>query len=498
MSDKKKPATPETRQSLYENMGKTIDVFSPNLRRDIMLKKSLNKGRLSKEHEVFDAFLSLIIYCQYTNIESASVLRACFRANLIAEKRYNIKWINCQIIEAYKHLYGYGSKKKKSLWISKIKPALETINDPELIKDMEDMESHIVAFGKNGITDKGKRDLSYHYDLEPTFVYNMLIALSEEEEVQRLIKFMDLLGKISLFTSKYIRKYGIPTDVNQEPSTKYSFSLFEIDIFQEKKGMIFSSSETMIENQSRRLDEFMLHQRIPDKFIQHFKDIDKESMTPLHQLIEVEKIAIQLIFLYIDIASALRAYISSEYAIERQLSLKQVNTIIYEGFNKLYKLDSSSDNSFWNMYICPLMSETSNDAVLEEFDLLNKELIELKTNIKAYSNQRQLSVHLDRGISEAYFMLQEMNPFEESVKALLLLKFLSKLLTFLTKCLHLIGDNNNAIHEKKMTPIYEKIDNTIELLRKSPMTSQKEEAIRMLESFKSGGFLEEIIRRKRK
>ncbi len=488
MSDKKKPATPETREYLYENMGKTIEMFSPNIKKHIVLKKTLNESNLSENHMVFDAFLSLSIYFQYVNVESASILRACFRANLLAEKRYNIKWINCMIIEAYKHLYGYGSKRKESLWVSKVKPALETINDFELIRDLKNLESDIIEFGQNETTNKDKRDLSLHYDLEPVSVYNMLTSLSEEDEAQRLISFMDLLEKISFFTSKHIGKYAISINVNPGLFAKDLFSLFEFDVFQEKKELIFSSSETMIQNNSRRLDEFVQHQSIPTKFIQHFKDLDKESISPLYRLIEIEKVAMQLIFLYIDLASALRAYISSEYALERQLSLKQINTIVYEGFNKLYQLNGNSRKSFWNMYICPLMSETSDANILREFNQLNKEIAELKSNIKSYSNQRQLSVHLDKGVSEVYSMLQKMNPFEESKKALLLLKFLPKLLNFLTMSLHIIGANNNTIHEKRMAPTYEKIDNTIELLKKSPKTPQKDEVIKILESFKSGVF----------
>ncbi len=498
MSDKKKPATPETIKSLYENMGKTIEMFSPNIKKYIMLKEAINEGNTTENHRVFDAFLSLIIYFQYANIESASVLRACFRTDLPAEKRYNIKWINCVIIEAYKHLYGYGKKRNKSLWVSKIKPAIEASSDSELIQDFMDLELYIIEFGQNKVTDKDKRNLSFHYDLEPVSVYNMLISLSEEEEVQRLISFMDLLEKISLFTSKYMGKYAINIDINSKSSTKYVFSLFEFDVFKEKKEMIFSSSETMIKNQSRRLDEFMQHQSIPEKFIHSFKGLDKESVSPLYRLVEIEKVAAQLIFLYIDLASALRAYISSEYALERQLSLKQVNTIIYEGFNKIYQLDDNSGNSFWDMYVCPIMSETSDGSVLEEFGLLNKELIELKLNIKSHSDQRQLSVHLDSGIPKVYSMLQKMNPFEESMKALSLLKFLPKLLNFLSTCLHVIGANNNAIYEKRMAPTYEKIDRIVELLQKSPKTPQRDEYIKLLESFKSVDFLQNIMKKKQK
>jgi hypothetical protein len=190
MNDEKTPATSETRNALYENMGKTIEMFSPKLKEHIIFKELLDENTLNDESKIFTSFLSLSIYAQYTSIELASVFRACFRANLPAEKRYNIKWVNCAILEAYKHLYGYGSKRKKSLWALHVKSALQLVNDPNLVQDCNDLENHIVKFGTDEITNVEQRNLSFHYDPEPVSVYEMLMKLSEEEEAQRLSSFM--------------------------------------------------------------------------------------------------------------------------------------------------------------------------------------------------------------------------------------------------------------------------------------------------------------------
>ncbi|MDR3046023.1 MAG: hypothetical protein LBU51_00200 [Bacteroidales bacterium] len=490
MDDKKLPATPETRNRLYENMGKTIEMFSPTLKKHIILKELLNENALNNESRIFDAFLSLSIYTQYTSIELASVLRACFRANLPAEKRYNIKWINCVILETYKHLYGYGGKRQKSLWILHIKSVLELVNDSKLIQDCSDLENHIIEFGKSEITSVEQRNLSFHYDIEPISVYEMLMKLSEEEEGQRLISFMKLLEEITFFTAKYIGKYKVT--ISEEPKliSKYAFTLSEFDIFQNKGDILLSVSENAIKKHAEQLDGFIRHQNIPAKINQHFESLDKESVAPIHRLLEIEKVAIQLTFLYIDLASALKAFISSEYVLEKQLSLKQVNTIIYEGFNKIYGLDDDSQNSFWRKYICPVISQTTDITTLSDFDSMDKELQKLKLIIKSFGNQRQLSVHIDKGIIEVYSMLYNMNPFKELKKALLLLNFLPKVLDFLTKCLNVIGENSKIIHDKKMAATYEKMDNIISLIKKSPNTQQKEDLIKMLGKFKTGEFFE--------
>ena len=44
MDNKKLPATPESRNALYENMGKTIESFSPILKENIIIKEMLDEG----------------------------------------------------------------------------------------------------------------------------------------------------------------------------------------------------------------------------------------------------------------------------------------------------------------------------------------------------------------------------------------------------------------------------------------------------------------------
>lgn len=495
MDNKKIPATPETRESLYENMGKTIEYSSPVLRKIILIKGALNPSTENIDHKVLEALLSLEIFNQYFNIELASILRACFRANLPAEKRYNIKYINCVIIESYKYLYGYKSLINKSLWVSNIKPLLGIIDEQNFNQDFRILENHIVEFGKRDITDKDKRDLSFHYDSEPLSVYQMLMELSEEDEVQRMIRFMDLLQNISVFTLKYIKKYELQ---KHETILNCTFTLSDLDIFKNSKDTLCSTLENVINSHAERLDKFVRQQNIPGWIKQQFKDVDKEMIIPFHQFSELGKVAIQLTYIYLDLASAIRAFLTSEYTMEKQLSLKQVNTIAYEGFNKLYGLNANPENSFWSKYITPLVSDNTDQSLCNEYEVLSEELLKLKQEIKKMDEQRQLSVHYHEGIVKVYNMLHDLNPIEEFQKALQLLNILPKVLNFCTKCLHMIELNNQANHEKRMASTYKTIDNIIDILGKVPNSQQATDMINDLEKFKTGEFFDEIIKIDRK
>lgn len=489
MNHEKIPATPETRNSLYENMGRTIEIFSPTLKECIILKEALDRNTTSK---IFDGFLSLFIYVQYTKIELASVLRACFRANLPAEKRYNIKWVNCVILESYKHLYGYGNRKrKKSLWRSKIEPLLKIVDSLEFEQDFKTLENHIIEFGEREITNLENRDLSFHYDEEPVKVYDMLSSLDEDEEVQRMNNFLDLLQKICVFISKY--KEHIPhIDIKAEATLKYALTLSDIDIFRDNKEGLHLTLEDVIQSHSSGLEKFVTQLSISEQLNQHFKDIDSDSIETMNKLL---KVAIQLTYLYIDLASASKAVISSEYTIEKQLSLKKICIIIYEGYNKVYGLHENSENSFWHRCVLPIVSENENKSLYNESNLIEQELQKLRGKFKTLKRQRQLSVHLEEGIPEVYLMLHNLNPIEQYQNTLFLLDTLPRILKFLTKCLHIVELKHQINYEKRMAPTYEKIDNIISLFKKAPDSQQKDDAIKILEKFKSGDFFDEIRNR---
>ncbi|HAH24538.1 MAG TPA: hypothetical protein DCL77_12440, partial [Prolixibacteraceae bacterium] len=191
-------------------------------------------------------------------------------------------------------------------------------------------------------------------------------------------------------------------------------------------------------------------------------------------------------------------FLSSEYTLEKQLLLKQVNTIVYEGFNKLYGLNENPEDSFWGKYITPIVLENGDESTYDEFTLLSKELQAIKLAVKELVGQRQLSVHYDKGIVDVYNMLHNLNPIKEFQKVLQLLNILPKMLNFFTKCLHIIDLRSQVNHEKRMAPTYKMIDNIINLLEKVPNTQQKDDLIKNLERFQTGEFFDELFNRLKK
>lgn len=485
------PATSETRLLLYENAKKVIEDTSPILKEKILIKEILNKNTEQRDFRIFDALLSVSIYLLYVNIKLAVITKACLRPSLNYEKRFNFKRVNNFILEAYKYLYGYGKKKKKSLWITEIKPILKLIPDEKFHSRYAFLTNHIDKFGKDNITNLEQRNLSIHYDLEPLLVYNMLTNISEEKEIQRMIVFMDLLKEIQLFILEYIGKHPPSVNIINTNSSKYSFSFSDFNIFRDKKEELNLSLKESIQNNSNLLDSFCSKQKIPKLIKQKFRDIDNKLSVTIDELFEIQKVSIHLLYIYVDLATAMRNFIESEYSIEKQLSMSQINTIVVEGYNKIYGLNKSK-NSFWKMYITPVVFQSKNKELNTKFKSIEQKLDVLKTKVQSFSEDRHLSIHLEQGIPKTYSMLYNLNPLNEFSKAQEMLNFMNQLLEFLNKCLYSIDERRMINHQKDMESTNKIIDDIINILRKFPYDLEVKENIKLLEKIKSGELLNEI------
>jgi hypothetical protein len=492
MSNEKIPATEESRKALYDKMGEIVWVFSPILRKWILIQRELELN--NDKHKTYRALLSLCIFSCYFTIEMASVLRSSFRATLLTEKRYNIKYVNCVINEAYKYLYDFDNPNKQTQHRSKLWKSLIRIDNKELKSDLSSLEELITKLAKDGVADRDCRNLSFHYDENPVSVYNMLIRLGEEEECQRMIRFMEVLDEIAKFVHKWMREY----QVNVEVEPDYLFTLSEIDLFKKNKDKLFEAMGSAIETHSKGLDVAVRRYDLPDRLAQYFGDAPKESFDVVNKIVALEQAAMQVQFILIDIASASRAYLTAEHTIERQLSLKQITIILYEGFNKIYGFDDAGkQKSFWTRLIAPIVAECSDEQLHIEFDAISREMNGLKSKIKTLERQRHLFVHYDRdqGLVSVCDELHKLNPLVQFMSAHDIIKFLPKVLNFFTSCLRVIDRNRQDTFQKKMAPTHEAIDNALSLLERQPDSPQKEQLVTLLTKFKTGEFVDDLIKR---
>lgn len=435
-------ASKETIHKLHENMGNNFSYFVPLLCNcasslESLEQKNENEFENGKNLSFWEMLLKLQLFSLIINLDLRTFLRADFRSASSSEKRCNLKYVNAITIEGYSYLFGFGKDRENAFW-KVVKKLAEQINDEELTKDINDIEQRAKKFENIYAQpeDRYKRNLSIHYDSDPIKVHNYLSQISEDKETIRTSAFLKILDDITIFINKYIQKFQIPLILS---TNNYDIDIWEkINCFPDDDNKLFNELNEKLIHFAEQLDRVVAQCKIP-KLLQEKFSLDNTLTERLQPLIDSTHPGIHILFIYLDLVCAIRAYLSSEFYFEKQLNLRRINVVVYEGFKHLYGYtDSDHLESFWQKNISSILKDSTNTNLLDSLTKIEMELKELATN-NGINNKplRECTVHYrykDRdNIVTLFHALIKSNPLIEMNKSLKLLKLLPGLLKINTE-----------------------------------------------------------------
>lgn len=479
-----KPASKETIQKLHENMGSNFSSFVPLLcscASSLESLEQLNEDEPENRENLnlWKILLKLQLFSLIINLDLSTFLRANFRSTSNSEKCYNLKYVNVITIEGYSYLFGFGKDKNNALW-KKIKELGEQINDEKLIKDINDIEQRVKGFENIYAQreDRYNRNLSIHYDSDPIKVHNFLSQINEDTEIIRISSFLKILDDISVFTYKYIQKFKIPII--------YSINNYDIDIwektnnFPNENSKLFNVLDEKLVHFTEQLDCIVAQCKIP-KIVQEKLSLDSTFSDEFQPLVESSYPGIHIFFIYLDLACAVRAYLSSEVYFEKQLNLRRINIVVYEGFKHLYGYtDSDHIKSFWQRNITSILKKSTNTILLDSLAKIEYELKELASDNGINNMQlRECTVHYrykERdNIITLFHALVKSNPLIEMNKSLKLLTLLPKLLKINTESASFKYDLEQEKIKSSNNKSLAQIDNIISMIEQINIDPEKKQ-----------------------
>lgn len=451
------PASKESIQSIqimYDNMGNNFSLFTPMLcncvssleHLDQVIINELDKENKAAELKLLETILKIQTFTLQINLDLSTFLRANYRTNLISEKRFNLKYINILTFEGYNYLFGFKKTKKNAIWAS-LKKLAEQINDIELISDINNLKKAAQKF--EVLLDKSNRNLAIHYDLDPFKTYANILGIKENDEIKRTNSFLEILENLSIFINKYIIKFQTPSLYSK---SNLNITILEkINYFSDHGNKILNMLENNIISFSNSLDNVIKLCNKPEKIASNF-NFNSEFSEKFKPLIRSIYPGIHMHFIYLDLACATRAYLSSEYYIEKQINLMRINIIVYEGFNKIYGYNEKEQlQSFWHKSICSVLNDSTDKNIINSLKVVKITLKELAIDDNINNMQlRNYFVHyryknIDYIINR-FNELAEANPFVEINKSLKLLKLLPDLMKLNT-------DSMNVTHQTESVKI---------------------------------------------
>lgn len=485
-----RPASKETIENLYKNMGLNFSLFVPLFSTYTQSLEQIDivNSKNEKESSFSELLLKLNSFCLLISLDLSAFMRADFRSTSNPEKRCNLKYINVILIEGYSYLFGFRKQKKYALW-SIFKEKAEKINDKDLINDINNIEQQAIAFRDIYVVKKNREDrnLSIHYDSDPQKVYGLLLNISEEIEAKKTSAFLEILLNINIFINNHIQKFHKPIFSN----TKNIDIWEKINHFNDKDNKLFNELESSITSYSNQLDSIISKCRTPKK-VQEKLELDDRFIDELTPLIESVNPSIHILFIYLDLASAVRAYLSSEFYIEKQLNLRRIHIVVYEGFKHIYGYsDQDIEQSFWSCNISAILKTSTDIRQLNKLENIEKELEELASD-KEINNLdlRECVVHYKYkerdNVHKLFHTLVKSNPLIEMTKALKLLNLLPQLLEINTDSIRFIYNEGQVKTKLTNNKTIEQLDFIISMTQKVEMEpTKKQKFIEKLDKMKN-------------
>lgn len=479
-------ATKETIQNLYDNMGSNFSCFVPLLCDCVSSLENIEELNVSESenleiNSLWKTLLKLQIFSLIINLDLSTFLRADFRTTSNAEKRCNLKYMNVITIEGYSYLFGFGKDKKNAFW-NIIKNLAEQINDNEFIADVDGIEQQAKEFENIFVQqeDRNNRNLTIHYDSDPIKVHNYLSQISEEKETIRTSAFLKISDDITIFIKKYIQKFQIPLICS---TNNYEIDIWEkINYFVDNNNKLFNELDEKLVHFAEQLDSIVAQCKIP-MLVQEKLNLDSTFLAGFQPLVQTIYPGVHVFLIYLDLASAVRAYLSSESYLEKQLNLRRVNIVVYEGFKHLYGYnDCDYLQSFWYRNINEVLKESTNSAQLDRLAIIEHDLKTLSLENDINNIQlRECSVHYrykERdNIITLFHALIKSNPLIEMNKSLKLLNILPKLLEVITES---ISFKYNLEQEKiklSNNKTLAQIDNILSMIEQTKIDPENKQQI---------------------
>lgn len=420
--------------------------------------------------DTYKKLLELQEYLLYGNIVLSVFLRASLRSASSIEKRFNLKYIVFLTTELYKAING-----KKGIW-----KKLRNVFSSDFVKSyIADIEQELDGFSRNYSTmnDTAYRNLAVHYDENPIAVYDFLCTLSEDFEVRRVSAFLAITDAYNRLFMKL--SFSI---LEKEGKANESFTIENETILGDEKGVMYSFLGDEIVSIERRLNEIQRLYSLP-KVVESQLGVVGVS-EQMSDFLHMAHLGIHIHFLYLDIAIAIRAYLSSESSIEKAIHLARLNLITYEGVRKIYKNDTAS---FWQKCIVELISP--KDSVSQ------KEVNEIETLLSITTENGSLFdaefrhnyAHIRRGkINQLPLLLnriQQLDALSELKRPLVLLRVLPRIMQLQKMAFITEG---KKLDTKLKTQRYKSIQDFEDLKNKLPYNEiQRMDLLKKMESIRA-------------
>ena len=178
---------------------------------------------------------------------------------------------------------------------------------------------------------------------------------------------------------------------------------------------------------------------------------------------------IHIHYIYLDLACALKAYFTSESFVERQLNLRRITVILYDGFARIYGYnDAQKDQSFWKG-ICSNLQH-SEDVETKKLLIRTQKVLDDLSKDQSINNPtlRECFIHYRKGKIDNVIKLHEETvkafPIAEMAKSMKLLIVLPDIIKLNATSLAVVNRSLEQSFEEKQNENRDKLYSIFDMI----------------------------------
>lgn len=476
--------------NLYETLGGTINDVRPDLDRlnwELEHYRKIEKEYNLKSNPLFQTLVlcdEILLGINYSAIELCATLRATLCCYSQFENLYHTKFIYTNIIECYKFLYFFKNTKdrpKSKAVLKKLQQRLTELKLSQSNTELDAITNDLLDFGELELGKRDLRNITYHYNQDIDFVYNLTISTNLEEMVKYVCNpFLALTERIREFVNKL--KLAI-NSLLTKPLINEKHIRCEISIVSgvisrvaeqfNKKESFVPLLENNIEQASKNLDEYYFLKRCFQNVTEHLLKATQAKTLPkvLWEIQELVSAQMLINFMKGDLACALRNYIIAETLFEKEFFLSRIYITKdaalehFYGFNK-----EQQEKSLWKSILAMIPANDDDDLTRE-----SKVFSNMFENICKEDPERDILAHIaDKGRNNVPYILNTLDDTKllKNLNVSYDLVRISKLVEkFLDSLLKSLNSAQKAELKSAKQEIKKQFDNIQELVKKVPMQS---------------------------
>lgn len=482
-------------RNLYEALGTTINDVRPALNEqnwELEQYRAFEKAYNLQSNPLLQILVlcdEILLGINYSAIDLCATLRAALCCSSQFENLYYTKLIYANIQECYKSLYYFKDTKVRNqnkAFIKKLQQKLTELNLSQFNIELETITNDLLDFSESKLKNKELRDITYHYNKDIEFVYNLTISVNIEEMTKSVCNpFLALTERIRTFVlhlkltiNSLLTKSLINSNYNRYEKSIVSEVVSLVAERLNKQEDFVPLLVRFIEQASKNVDGFYSQKKRFKKVAEHLLEVTQMKKLPkiVGEFQELASAQMLIYFMGGELACALRNYIIAETPFEKEFFLSRIYITKDAALEHFYGFDKGqNEKSLW----------TSIHAMIPEDDeVLMRESTEFSDKFESICKkepERNILAHVN-DVPAILSTLDDIKLLENLKNAHDLVTLFNAVGKFLSCLLKSMGRAQNEKTNRMKRERKKQLDDILELVKRSPIQADvKSDFIKTIE-----------------